>query len=124
MLKYFLPVLVCVGCAAQSSKPGLPIAASAQQVEAQKMAARLEAANNSTAIDMQARLEQRQIANAVLERHAQLQSDTEKLVALTAELKQHVDKAGMNFLSMEVIKKAQEIQKLAKSVQDKMKNAY
>ena len=73
---------------------------------------------------MQARRQQQQIANAVLERHAQLQSDTEKLVTLTAELKQHVDKAGMNILSMEVIKKAQEIQKLAKSVQDKMKNGY
>jgi hypothetical protein len=45
-------------------------------------------------------------------------------VALTAELKEHVDKTGGNILSMEVIKKAQEIQKLAKSVQDKMKNAY
>jgi len=73
---------------------------------------------------MQARRQQQQIANAVLERHAQLQSDTEKLVTLTAELRQHVDKAGMSILSMEVIKKAQEIQKLAKSVQDKMKNGY
>jgi hypothetical protein len=53
-----------------------------------------------------------------------LRIDTEKLVALTAELKQHVDKTGANILSMDVIKKAQEIQKLAKSVQDKMKNAY
>ena len=45
-------------------------------------------------------------------------------MALTAELKQHVDKAGANILSMDVIKKEQEIQKLAKSVQDKMRNAY
>jgi hypothetical protein len=45
-------------------------------------------------------------------------------VALTAELKQHVDKTGPNILSMDVIKKAAEIQKLAKSVEEKMKNAY
>jgi hypothetical protein len=35
-----------------------------------------------------------------------------------------VEKTNANILSMDVIKKAQEIQKLAKSVQDKMKNAY
>jgi len=64
------------------------------------------------------------IARGIAERQAQLRSDTEKLVALSAELKQHVDKAGANILSMDVIKKAQEIQKLAKSVQDKMRNAY
>jgi hypothetical protein len=60
----------------------------------------------------------------VADRQSQLRLDTEKLVALTAELKQHVDKAGANVLSMDVIKKAQQIQKLAKSVQDKMRNAY
>jgi phosphoribosylaminoimidazole carboxylase (NCAIR synthetase) len=72
----------------------------------------------------QERLQQMQLAHVVAQRQAQLRLDTEKLVALTAELKQHVDKAGANILSMDVIKTAQEIQKLAKSVQDKMKNAY
>ena len=107
MLKYVLFVsFLCAICAAQNSKPDLPVLASAQQADAaQKMAAQLESTHNSTSIDVQARLQQRQVAN-------------------TAELKQHVDKAGMNVLSMEVIKKAQEIQRLAKSVQDKMKNAY
>lgn len=36
----------------------------------------------------------------------------------------HLREAGANILSMDVIRKAQEIQKLAKSVQDKMRNAY
>ena len=57
-------------------------------------------------------------------RQNQLRLDTQKLVALTAELKEHVDKSGANVLSLDVIKKAQEIQKLAKSVQDKMRTAY
>jgi hypothetical protein len=70
------------------------------------------------------RMQQLSISHAIAERQVQLRLDTEKLVALTAELKLHVDKAGGNILSMDVIKKAQEIQKLAKSVQDKMKNAY
>jgi hypothetical protein len=74
--------------------------------------------------ESQSRIEQTMIANVIVQRQAQLRIDTEKLVALTADLKQQVDKTGVNILSMDVIKKAQEIQKLAKSVQDKMKNAY
>jgi len=91
---------------------------------AQKIAANREAIRQASSVDPHQRLEQLAVANAVAERHAQLQRDTEKLIALTAELKQHVDKAGTNFLSMDVIKKAAEIQKLAKSVEEKMKNAY
>jgi spore coat polysaccharide biosynthesis protein SpsF (cytidylyltransferase family) len=83
-----------------------------------------EAMNNSLSSDPQQRIQQLAIAHTVSERQVQLRIDTAKLVALTAELKEHVDKTGGNILSMEVIKKAQEIQKLAKSVQDKMKNAY
>ena len=90
----------------------------------QRIAAEREAVNNATPSDPQQRLEHNQIARLIAERQLQLRLDTEKLVALTAELKQHVDKTGGNILSMDVIKKAQEIQKLAKSVQDKMKNAY
>jgi hypothetical protein len=80
--------------------------------------------NDRPSIDPQKQLEQTMITRVIAQRHAQLRLDTDKLVALTAELKQHVDQAGANILSMDVIKKAQEIQKLAKSVQDKMKNAY
>ena len=53
-----------------------------------------------------------------------LRRDTEKLLNLATELKQNVDKTSPSILSMDVIKKAQEIEKLAKSVKDKMKNAY
>jgi spore coat polysaccharide biosynthesis protein SpsF (cytidylyltransferase family) len=89
-----------------------------------KIAAEREATNNALSSDPHQLLQQELIARAVADRQSQLRLDTEKLVALTAELKQHVDKAGANILSMDVIKKAQEIQKLAKSVQDKMRNAY
>lgn len=77
-----------------------------------------------TGSDPQQRAEREQMAGRIAERQTQLRLDTEKLVALTAELKHQVDKTGVNILSMDVVKKAQEIQKLAKSVQDKMKNAY
>ena len=64
------------------------------------------------------------IANAFRERQVALRRDTEKLLNLAAELKQNVDRTSLNILSMDVIKKAQEIEKLAKSVKDKMKSAY
>jgi hypothetical protein len=80
------------------------------------------ATDNPLSRDQQ--LEKEQVARLIAGRQAQLRIDTAKLVALIAELKQQVDKTDVNILSMDVIKKAQEIQKLAKSVQEKMKNAY
>ncbi len=58
---------------------------------------------------------------AVKERLAALKNDTDKLLKLSIELKAYVDKSDENVLSVDVIKKAEEIEKLAKSVRDKMK---
>ncbi|HUL15141.1 MAG TPA: hypothetical protein VLV88_04035 [Terriglobales bacterium] len=58
---------------------------------------------------------------AAKERVAALKSDTDKLLKLSIELKAYVDKSDENVLSLDVIKKADEIEKLAKSVKDKMK---
>jgi hypothetical protein len=55
------------------------------------------------------------------ERHAELKRDTEKLLALATELKTEVDKADENMLSLEVLKKTEQIEKLAKSVREKMR---
>jgi len=55
------------------------------------------------------------------ERHAGLKRDTEKLLALATELKTEVDKADENMLSLEVLKKTEQIEKLAKSVREKMR---
>jgi hypothetical protein len=57
-------------------------------------------------------------------RQADLKRDTEKLLKLATELKESVDKTTDSTLSLEVIKKAGEIEKLARSVKDKMKAAY
>lgn len=70
------------------------------------------------------RLQQEQMSRLFAERQTQLRIDTAKLLALTTELKRQVDKTDVNILSMDVVKKAQEIQKLAKSVQEKMKNGF
>jgi hypothetical protein len=58
------------------------------------------------------------------QRQAELKRDTDKLYRLANELKQYVDKTNENVLSLEVLKKAEEIEKLAHSVKDKMKGSY
>lgn len=58
---------------------------------------------------------------AAKDRVAALKSDTDRLLKLSVELKAYVDKSDENVLSLDVIKKAEEIEKLAKSVKDKMK---
>ena len=58
-----------------------------------------------------------------LRRQENIKKDTEKLLELATELKQYVDKTNENMLSMDVIKKADEIEKLAKSVKEKMKGS-
>ena len=55
------------------------------------------------------------------ERQAQLKRDTEQLFKLATDLKEEVDKSNENLLSLEVIKKAEEIERLAHSIKDKMK---
>lgn len=55
------------------------------------------------------------------QRQVELKRDTEKLVKLSTELKEYVDKSNENVLSVDVIKKAEEIEKLAHSVKTKMR---
>lgn len=58
------------------------------------------------------------------DRAARIKRDTDKLLALSTELKQYVDKTNENVMSLEVIKKADEIEKLAKNIREKMKEDY
>ena len=58
---------------------------------------------------------------ALRERHAALKTDTDRLLKMAVDLKAYVDKSNENVLSLEVLKKAEEIEKLAHSVKDKMK---
>ena len=55
------------------------------------------------------------------QRQRDIKNDTDKLLQLATELKQYVDKTDKNTLSLDVIRKADEIEKLAKAVKDKMK---
>jgi hypothetical protein len=71
--------------------------------------------------EVRARIASDMAKKAAKERVAALKTDTDKLLRLSIELKTYVDKSDENVLSVDVIKKAEEIEKLAKSVKDKMK---
>ena len=99
-------LLLCSACFAQTPRPGSPPDLNPPMTDADEARARI-------AHDMEKR--------AAKERVAALKNDTDKLLKLSVELKSYVDKSDENVLSVDVIKKAEEIEKLAKSVKDKMK---
>ena len=67
------------------------------------------------------RLEQQRRHLIEDERHKRLLADTDRLLQLATDLKQEVDKANKNELSLDVIKKAAEVEKLAHDVKERMK---
>jgi hypothetical protein len=75
----------------------------------------------ATDADETQRMTREMAKKANLERHALLKTDTDRLLKLAVELKDYVDKSNENVLSLEVLKKAEAIEKLAHSVKDKMK---
>jgi hypothetical protein len=56
-----------------------------------------------------------------LERQKKLKADTDRLLELATELKQYVDRSNENVLSVDVVKKCEEIEKLSKDIKNKMK---
>jgi hypothetical protein len=75
--------------------------------------------DNGPGIPPRIRKEMERKANE--QRQAELKRDTDRLLKLSTELKSYVDKSNENILSMDVIKKADEIEKLAHSVKVKMR---
>jgi hypothetical protein len=64
---------------------------------------------------------QQNFAAANAERKKQIADDSAKLVKLATDLKSEVDKTTKDTLSLNVIRKADEIEKLAHAVKEKMK---
>jgi hypothetical protein len=60
-------------------------------------------------------------AQANAERKKQIADDTAKLLKLATDLKAEVDKTNKDTLSITVIRKADEIERMAHSVKEKMK---
>ena len=68
-------------------------------------------------------IEEQQARMRNADRQKQLVDDTQRLLALANELKADVDKSTKDTLSLEVIRKADEIERLAHNVKDKMKGS-
>jgi hypothetical protein len=78
-------------------------------------------AGPETPLDSRMELDQAKMRN--LDRQKKLVDDTTKLVNLANELKADVEKSNKDTLSLNVIRKADEIEKLAHSVKEKMKGS-
>jgi HAMP domain-containing protein len=66
---------------------------------------------------------ERQIKEANKKRQEDIRKDTDKLLELATELKAAVDKTNENLLSIDVVRKADEVEHLAHRVKEKMKEA-
>lgn len=66
-------------------------------------------------------MEDKRFHEANKQRQAEIRQDTLKLFQLATDLKTAVEKTDENVMSLEVIKKAEEVEKLAKKVKEKMK---
>ena len=73
--------------------------------------------NDSTRI----RMEENAAKARNTDRFKRLQSDTDKLLKLSTELKEDVDKSTKNELSLDVIRKAAEVEKLAHDIKERMR---
>jgi hypothetical protein len=68
-------------------------------------------------------MQDRQLREANKKRQDDIRNDTQKLLQLATELKAAVDKSNENVLSLDVVRKADEVEKLAKRVKEKMKQS-
>lgn len=91
--------------AQQSSAPVKPSESTQASVDAREKAAE----------------DQHAATSPVSERQKKLAADTDKLLALATDLKKSVDKTNKDILSVEVVKKAEEIEKLARSMKNETK---
>ena len=69
-------------------------------------------------------VQKQQAEAASLQRQVEIKRDTEKMFELTQELKDYLQKTGQCVMSVDAIKKAEQIEKLAKGVKSKMKQSY
>ncbi len=71
----------------------------------------------------QKEMQDRMAREANKKRQQDIRNDTDKLFQLATELKAAVDKSNENLLSLEVVRKAEDVEKLAKKVKEKMKES-
>ena len=68
--------------------------------------------------------QRKQAMAANLQRQAEMKRDGEKLAQLTQELNDYLQNKGEGVISVDALKKAEQIEKLAHSVKSKMKQSF
>lgn len=102
--------------------PGLSLPSFSQNpTEIPRLNPNQEPNPNDREDEARTRIEREMARKANRERQAQLHRDADNLLKLATELKQYVDKSNENTLSLDVVRKAEEIEKLARTVKEKMK---
>ena len=99
----------------ENEDPVMPSASRPGAIPADDISGMLDASNRE-------RMKEETVKALNDDRHKRLENDASKLLALTTELKSDVDKANKDELSLDVMRKAAEIEKLAHDVQSRMKN--
>ena len=67
------------------------------------------------------RMQEQQAKSRNSDRQRRLVEDTDRLLALAADLQKQMGNTNKDALSADMVRKAEEIEKLAKSVKDRMK---
>lgn len=104
---------VAMTCIAQDGRPAASGAASERDSAASVAAIQAGSGANQTA--------EQKAATADSARKKQIASESTELLAMAVALKAEVDKTNKDVLSMTVIRKADEIEKMARMVKEKMK---
>lgn len=107
LLAILLSTIAPTCLAAQMPQSTVPLPGSAQQPQPEDAA--------------HGKLERDAAKSRNAQRQQEIRRDSERLLELATELKQYVDKTNENIISLDVIRKAEQIEKLAKSVKEKMK---
>lgn len=114
-----LAVMAALAVAAgpgQKTAPGTPVSSEMPNPQANRQPDAVQQMEMSA---QQARQQNLEAANA--ERKKQIADDSAKLLKLATELKAEVDKTTKDELSLSVIRKAGEIEKLAHNMKEKMR---
>lgn len=107
---------IWVGCVALMAMSWTAEAAGPQVPGKQDQAARVPVATQEQPVEKQQPLDPK-----VQQQQKQLADDTAKLLELANELKADMDKTTKDTLSLAVVKKAEQVEKLAHKVREEMK---
>jgi len=102
---------------------GAAAAASAQQVPLPSTISQSQAMD-AIPVTMGDAVQRQQAIAANQQRQLEIKRDMEKMAELTLELKEYLARSGEGVMSIDAIKKAEQIEKLAHGVKSKMKQVF